>query len=204
MRLARALLVAVVVAACGGTAADTTTTTTGAPTTTTAPTSTTTTQPTTTTTQPTTTTTTQPTTTTTISIDEVVFGELVAFVGEEGTVVVTVALQEMLSGEEALEAAREDGVIGQDEDLPNDYYIRDLEEEREIPVASEVRVVLQACYTDGPCVTEETVDLDTWSVMLGGEEDPGLDWQWYGAGLLPYWWHLDDGTAVLIEEQYLP
>ncbi|NIR39073.1 MAG: hypothetical protein GWN79_17435, partial [Actinobacteria bacterium] len=119
MRLARALLVAVVVAACGGTAADSTTTTTAAPTTTTAPTSTTTTQPTTTTTQPTTTTTTQPTTTTTISVDEVLFGELVAFVGEGGTVVVTVALQEMLTGEEALEAAREDGFIGQDEDLPN-------------------------------------------------------------------------------------
>ena len=195
MRLARALLMAVLVAACGGTAADTTTTT-GAPTTTTiAPT---------TTTQPPTTTTTQPTTTTVPSADEVLFGELVAFVGEDGTVRVTVALMEMLTGDEAVAAAREDGVIGEDEDLPNDFYIRDLEEETTLPVAPDASVVLQACYENGPCVTTETVDLDTWSVLLGGEEDPGLDWQWYGAGLLPYRWHVADGTVVLVEEQYLP
>ncbi len=190
MRFASALLVAVVVAACGGSVADTATTTT---------------QPSTTvTTQPTSTTTTRPSTTTSVSVNELLFGELVAFEGEDGTVNVTVELEELLSGDEAVSAARADGFIGENEALPNDYYIRDLGEELTLPVSPDVSVILQACYESGPCVTEEAVDLDTWSVLLGGEEDAGLDWQWYGAGYLPYWWHVTDGAVVLIEEQYLP
>lgn len=204
MRIALAAFLVVFAAACGGTTADTTTTTAAPSTTTTteAPSTTTTTE------APSTTTTTEaPSTTTTTApptVDEVLFGELIAFVGEDGAVTVTVALEQMLSGDEALAAAREDGFIGADEVLPNDYYIRDLGEEVTLPVAQDVSVVLQACYENGECVTTETVDLDTWSVLLGGEEDPGLEWAWYGAGYLPYWWHLADGTVVLIEEQYLP
>lgn len=194
MKLAPVLLVAVVIAACGGTTADSPLTTT--------PPSTTTTAPPTTTTAPTTTTTSPPPTTT--APEEVLFGELVAFVGEDGSVTVTIGLEEMLSGDEAVAAAREDGVIGDGEDLPNDYYIRNLDEELTLPVSPDVSVVLQACYPSGPCVTEETVDLDTWSLLLGAEEDPGLDWEWYGAGYLPYWWHVTDGTVTLVQEQYLP
>jgi hypothetical protein len=204
VRITLAALLVVAVAACGGTTADSTTSTTTAPSTTTtteAPSTTTTTalSTTTTTEAPSTTTTTAPP-----AVDETVFGELVSFEGEDGAVTVTVALEEMLTGDEAVAAAREAGFIGEDEDLPNDFYIRDLEEERSFPVDPAVTVVLQACYENGECVTTETVDLDTWSVLLGGEEDPGLEWAWYGAGYSPYWWHLADGTVVLIEEQYLP
>jgi hypothetical protein len=42
---------------------------------------------------------------------------------ESGSMTLGVDLAEMLTGEEAREAAVEDGVIGEDEVLPNDFYI---------------------------------------------------------------------------------
>jgi hypothetical protein len=41
---------------------------------------------------------------------------------------IEIDLAEMLTGEEAIAAAREAGVIGPDEDLPNDFYVRDLDD----------------------------------------------------------------------------
>ncbi len=111
----------------------------------------------------------------------------------------------MLTGEEAVAAARQDGVIGADEDLPNDFYIRNLEETTtEYTVSPDVVVTLQACYEGGDCVTTEQVDLDTWSILLGGEDDPGLDWSWYGQGSLPYVFTVASGLIVEINEVYLP
>ena len=46
---------------------------------------------------------------------------------ETGQVTLGVDLAEMLGGEEARQAAIEDGVIGEGEDLPNDFYIRNPE-----------------------------------------------------------------------------
>ena len=46
---------------------------------------------------------------------------------ESGEVTLGVDLAEMLGGEEARQAAIEDGVIGEGEDLPNDFYIRNPE-----------------------------------------------------------------------------
>lgn len=42
---------------------------------------------------------------------------------ESGSMTLGVDVAEMLSGQEAHDAAVEDGVIGEDEDLPNDFYI---------------------------------------------------------------------------------
>lgn len=180
-------------AACGGAAGTTTTSTAQTTTTTAAPVTTTT-----TTVPETTTTTAQPTV-------ETVFGHLRSFEGtDDGSIVVGVDEATMLSGEEAVAAAREDGVIGQDEDLPNDYYIRDPDDTVvEFVLSPNAEIVLQATRPDGP-VTQETVDVETWSILLGGEEDPGLDWTWYGAGYLPYWFDVRDGVIVHVEEQYLP
>lgn len=50
----------------------------------------------------------------------------------------------MLTGDEAV-AARQDGVIGADEDLPNDFYIRNLEESTtEFHVSVDVVVAVSA------------------------------------------------------------
>jgi hypothetical protein len=134
-----------------------------------------------------------------------VFGWLRSFEDSGAGVFLQVDEAEMLSGEAAVTAAREDGVIGPDEDLPNDYYIRDPDPSTtELMVSPDVVVTLQACYESGPCVTTEQVDLATWSVLLGGEEDPGLAWAWYGSGALPYWFTIDNDAITSVEEQYLP
>ncbi|MDH3538857.1 MAG: hypothetical protein OEP52_02580 [Acidimicrobiia bacterium] len=145
------------------------------------------------------------TTTTAMSTREVVFGWLRSFVSDAGATTVAADTAEMLNGEAAVAAAREDGVIGADEDLPNDYYIRNPDESTtEFTVSPDVVVTLQACYDGGECVTTEEVDLDTWSVLLGGEDDPGLDWDWYGAGQLPYDFTVEAGVIVEVQEVYLP
>ena len=111
----------------------------------------------------------------------------------------------MLTDEAAVAAARQDGEIGQDEDLPNDFYIRSCDKcTTEFTVSPDVVVTLQACYQGGGCVVTEQVDLATWSVLLGTEEDPGLEWDWYGAGSLPYDFTVSNEMVTEILEMYLP
>ena len=43
-----------------------------------------------------------------------------------------------------------------------------------------------------------------WSILLGAEVDPGLGWDWYGAGSLPYLFTVQDGVVTHVVEQYLP
>lgn len=144
-------------------------------------------------------------TATTVDAGITVFGWLKSFDDTGAGVHLMVDEAEMLSGDAALAAAREDGVVGADEDLPNDYYIRNPDSvTSELVVSPDVVVTLQACYETGDCVTTEQVDLATWSVLLGSEDDPGLAWTWYGAGSLPYWFTLEGDSIISIEEQYLP
>jgi hypothetical protein len=146
-----------------------------------------------------------PTTTTTGTAPQTVFGWLRSFNDTGGAIVVAVDQAEMLSGEAAVVAARQDGAIGGDEVLPNDYYIRNVDEATsDFDVSSDVEVILQACYPAGECVTTEQVDLDTWSILLGAEINPGLGWDWYGAGSLPYLFTVHDGVITHVVEQYLP
>lgn len=55
--------------------------------------------------------------------DGEVFAMITVGYDESGEVTLGVDLAEMLSGEKAREAAVEDGVISEGEDLPNDFYI---------------------------------------------------------------------------------
>ena len=115
---------------------------------------------------------------------------------------------EFLTGNEATSAAIEDGFISADEELPNGYYMRNQDPEVRTLTLGDPRVVtLQACFPDpGPCVTEQAVDLDTWAELLAAPESAAdlFGWNWYGAGQLPYWFTLQDGIVVQIQEQYLP
>ena len=154
---------------------------------------------------PNTTTTTTAPATTTVPAAETVFGWLRSFEDTGGTTTVGVDPAEMLTGEAAVTTARQDGEIGQDEDLPNDFYIRNPDESAtEFTVSPDVVVTLQACYQGGDCVVTEQVDLATWSVLLGAEENPGLEWDWYGAGSLPYEFTVTNETVTEIREVYLP
>ncbi len=125
--------------------------------------------------------------------------------GADGSVTVLFDEAEMLTGTDAITAARNDGVIGPDDDLPNDFYIRNPDESTvTFTVSPDAVVTLQACYEHGDCVTTEEVDVETWLMLIGGEDDPGLDWIWYGAGQLPYELTIDNGVITALHESYLP
>ena len=134
---------------------------------------------------------------------EVVFAYVTEFDGST----VTADYATFLTGEEATAAAREDGVIGADDTVPNDFYIRnDNPALRELPVSEATPVVLQTCFVDGPCVRQTAVTVEQWASLLAEQAPGGLPqgWQWYGGGALPYWLTLHDGAIVHISEQYLP
>lgn len=103
---------------------------------------------------------------------------------------------EMLTGDEAVEAARADGspVLDDDGTIPNDYYIRNRNTLlREFDVARDAHV--QVC--EGSSLT--TVVLGVFHGMMPGGTSP--DPQKASA---PYWLTIRGGVVVRVEEQYLP
>jgi len=126
---------------------------------------------------------------------------------------------EMLTGDEAVQAAFEDGEIGSvEEGIPNDYYIRNQNDQlRTLVVADGVTVVLQTSAT-GP-VSAVEVAMDEWLALYKAdgtpwdyEVDEVPSWPephmgYFGAGTkgTPYWLTFDaDGNVIEIEQQYLP
>jgi hypothetical protein len=100
---------------------------------------------------------------------------------------------EILSGDEALAAAREAGVIGPDEDLPNDFYILDRSTDTErFTVSPDATVWIYDC--SGGCELTEVALAD----FLNGRIEP-----FGGDGAV---WTVDitDGVATAIAEVYLP
>jgi hypothetical protein len=134
------------------------------------------------------------------------FAYVVSIDVADGTVTVDPA--EWFNGEEAVQAAHEDGAIPPEQEfVDDDFYIRNLDPQtRVLSLADTPVVVLQACYQQGPCLTTSAVDGDTWADLIADPE-AGYDlvgWWWYGGGHLPYWFTLDDGVIVQVQEQYLP
>jgi hypothetical protein len=120
----------------------------------------------------------------------------VDLVGSPETLVFDLA--EFLQGEAANEAAREDGVIGDGESVPNDYYIRNrnpllrtlvLDEDLELTVVD----------WDHCCVEIEG-DLVLFAAAFEEEDPSGT----YRGSRSPYWLTVAGGRVVGIEEQYLP
>lgn len=104
---------------------------------------------------------------------------------------------EMLTGEEARQAAIEAGYIEPDEDLPNDYFIRNVNPQlREFTVSGSVAITTatRSGGWDQPATWNEL--LSFWS-----GSPPGDAAHMY---LVP-WWIIRDGTEVIsIDEQYVP
>jgi len=143
----------------------------------------------------------------------------IAYLTQVGSGEVVADYLQFLSGEEAAQAAFEDGVIASvEEGMPNDYYIRNQNDLlRTLPVADDVLVMLLTS-ADGPIETVE-VPMDEWLALFkpdGTPWDYTVDevpsWEeppygYYGASLAatPYWLTLDaSGTVIQIEQQYLP
>lgn len=108
---------------------------------------------------------------------------------------------EFLTGDEADEAAVEDGVIAEGEAVPNDYYVRNAgTSEVEVPVAASVAVTRVECdagCSDGvPGSFEPFVDSFSSSDATLEDEYRGAQSQ--------YWVTVEGGSVVAIDEQYLP
>lgn len=139
-----------------------------------------------------------------------------AFLKEVTTNHIVADYAQWLTGEEAAQAAYEDGAIGSvEEGVPNDYYIRNINPRlRTLPLADEVAVWLTT-PSAGP-VTFVEVELSDWLTLFndgvpwkGDEESPPPDppdFGFFGAGreFTPYWLVLIHGEVIAIEQQYIP
>lgn len=143
--------------------------------------------------------------------------EQLAFITRTSTTEIEVDYAEWLTGEEANEAARQDGAIPPGEQVPNDFYIRNTSPQvRTLSLAPDVVVIL-ATAASGP-VTEVPVSLEEWLSLFkpaGTPWDPEVEsvpnypephFGFFGAGSVhtPYWLTTDDGIVVQIRQQYVP
>jgi|WetSurMetagenome_2_1015567.scaffolds.fasta_scaffold27347_4 hypothetical protein len=116
---------------------------------------------------------------------------------KDGVRYLSIDYAEMLSGEEAKQAAIEDGLIKPGEDLDNDYYIRNQNpKKREFTVAAGVTIATQTREGgfDQPATWEEF--LSFWGPKPAQDANHLKD--------MP-WWIIRDGNQVIdISEQYIP
>lgn len=114
-----------------------------------------------------------------------------------------------LTGEEADQAAVEAGDIPEGEQVPNGYYILNVNDRlRTLPLVDPPVVVLPTS-SSGP-VSEVNVSLDEWLGLF----DAGKPWaegrsprdDYFGAGSVwaPYWLTIQDGVVAQIHQQYVP
>lgn len=109
---------------------------------------------------------------------------------------------EFLSGARALEAARADGVVGLDEDLPNDVYIRNPDEAAEVvEIASDASFTLIGFDATGGLV-ERAVARQTFIALMAGGDSSG--YHGFTPDSLPMSLALRDGVVVSGRQQYLP
>lgn len=108
---------------------------------------------------------------------------------------------EFLTGEEANRAAVEDGVIAPGEPVPNDYYVRNPDEQaRVLELGPDATVTAVRCPTS--CTQGTPGDLDDFLASFE-ESSPSLAADYRGASS-QYWLTIEDGVVVAIDEQYIP
>jgi len=105
---------------------------------------------------------------------------------------------DFLTGEEANEAAREDGHLGPGESVPNDYYIRNNNPLlRTLPFEDDVEL---AVIDWNNCCELVQGELEPFAAAFEGHQPAGS----YRGSLSPYWLTVAGGRVVKIEEQYQP
>lgn len=114
-----------------------------------------------------------------------------------GTMVFDLAY--FFTGDEANEEAAEDGL---EVPVPNDYYIRNLNDKlRRLALAPDLEIVLLDWNTC--CDVMFLGDLDTFAEAMEGSFVE-IDGQIYGGAGSPYFLTVEDGLVVRIKEQFLP
>lgn len=105
---------------------------------------------------------------------------------------------EFLTGEEARAAAIEDDELSPGEELPNDFYLRDLDPTTvELPVASSIDAEL----IDNE-LTHRPVTADELEALYAGTGEASWNYGWLER--LPVHLTVEDGEIVGIVEQYVP
>jgi len=110
---------------------------------------------------------------------------------------------EWLTGEEASNAMREDGLCASaDHDCqpPNPFYIRDLDDSLvAYPLSEKVSITMQTLShePDGSFMADEPIDLERFRQLSCGDSTSHLH-------SVPYWITLVDGFVTTIKEQYVP
>ena len=108
----------------------------------------------------------------------------------------------MLSGEEAVEAARADGVLAEGEDLPNDFYISNPDvEETVATLAPDGTYVMIGFDRYGGLIDRRLARDELVAVLNGANAE-----LFYGIvpGDTPMILTLSDDTVVAARQQYLP
>lgn len=108
--------------------------------------------------------------------DGKVFAMVTVGSDETGATTLGVDVAEMLSGEEAREAAVEDGVISEGEDLPNDFYIENDEHVLELLPFSDDPSIVVISGNDTSQLIEIDVDMlsQLWNGDYNGEPIYGI------------------------------
>ena len=110
-------------------------------------------------------------------------------------------LAEFLQGDEADEAFREDNGMSGDEEVENDYYIRNQNTRlRTLHLADDVAIRVVG---DPPDTVAGTYD-DFVDGFASDEVAPFGGGPTYRGSHVPYWLNVADGEVVQIEEQYVP
>ncbi|MGH2808103.1 MAG: hypothetical protein ACRDKT_12610, partial [Actinomycetota bacterium] len=107
--------------------------------------------------------------------------------------------QRLLTGDEATQAAREDGMIGPGETVPNDYYIDDDNAAvRGMSVLRDVEVFLETSPRDGMVNLAEWDYADFVCMFESGDPVDRANVQF------PFWITVERGIVTKLEQQFLP
>jgi hypothetical protein len=107
---------------------------------------------------------------------------------------------EFLTGDEAQNAAEEDGVVPPGEPVPNDYYIRNPDKTtRTLRIADDAKITAKRCQL---CRGGKPGELGPFlaSFSKGRQTFAGP----YRGKYSLYWLTIEDGEVVTIDEQYVP
>jgi hypothetical protein len=115
---------------------------------------------------------------------------------------IVVDYADFLTGEDARQAAVEAGEIGEGEELPNNFFIRNINPQlRTFSLTDDTGVWLLRFDEEGTPQTARVAIADLPAIFT--DPDPT---EWYGAGRanLPSWLIIQGDVILQIEEQYLP
>lgn len=127
-------------------------------------------------------------------------GEHFGFVSDVTEDAVTFEPAEFLTGDEALEAAREDGAIGPEDELPNDFHVRYQDT---APLALPLAADFEASLLDNSDLGEtRTLDAASMESLYRGELD--APWMYGPRERLPVVLRVEGGEIVRAEQHYLP